>query len=381
MIPFSLEMPRAVYFGTGALRKLPETARELGARVMILTGSRWLRGSPWEASIGQGLSDCTLEIFRCASAEPSVRSVDEAARAASAFRPDVLVAVGGGSVLDTAKAVSALVRYPGSAERFLEGFPGSVPVPGPCLPWVAVPTTSGTGAEATKNAVIKAEAAGVKRSMRSRHLLAHTVLVDPELTLSLPTEVTGTAGLDAFTQLVEAYVSRSATPPVRSLVQGAFAGMWEALEGLSRAPGDIALREKASYGSFVSGVALANAGLGAAHGFAAAVGGMYDVPHGLACAVFLPHVLEANREVIRQDLTVLVGSSLGAAAAEDPVGWLASAAARFLGAYGLPTDLRRFSIPPEKAAEVAEKSSGSSMRGNPRELSMEERKQILHRVL
>jgi len=128
-------------------------------------------------------------------------------------------------------------------------------------------------------------------------------------------------------------------------------------------------------------VALANAGLGAAHGFAAAVGGAYDVPHGLACAVFLPHVLEANRQAIQGDLSELVGSSLGAQAAADPVGWLASGALRFLGAYGLPTDLRRFSIPREKAGELAEKSSGSSMRGNPRELSNEERRQILLRVL
>ena len=381
MTPFSLEMPRAIHFGAGVLAKLPETAREIGTRVMVLTGSRWLRGSPWEASIREALSGCAVEVLRCSSAEPTVRSVDEAALAASAFRPDVLVAVGGGSVLDTAKAVSALVRYPGSAERFLEGFPGSLPVPGPCVPWIAVPTTSGTGAEATKNAVIKAEAAGVKRSMRSPHLLAHTVLLDPELTLSLPTAVTGTSGLDAFTQLVEAYVSRSSTAPVRSLIRGAFAGMWEALEGLCRAPRVIALREKASYGSFVSGVALANAGLGAAHGFAAAVGGAYDVPHGLACAVFLPHVLEANRAAIQQDVAELVGSSLGAEPALDPVGWLASGAQRFLKAYGLPTDLRRFSIPREKAGELAEKSSGSSMRGNPRELSMGERKQILDRVL
>lgn len=381
MIPFSLEMPRAVHFGAGALAKLPETARELGSRVLLLTGRRWLQGSPWETSIGRALSGFTVEVLRCRAAEPSVSSVDEAARAASAFRPDLIVAVGGGSVLDTAKALSALVRYPGSAERFLEGFPGSLPVPGPCLPWIAVPTTSGTGAEATKNAVIKSETAGVKRSMRSRHLLAHAVLVDPELTLSLPAEVTGTSGLDAFTQLVESYVSRGATPPVRSLVQGAFAGMWEALEGLSTAPGDISLREKASYGSFVSGVALANAGLGAAHGFAAAVGGAFDVPHGLACAVFLPHVLEANRDVIRGDIAGLVGGSLGPRAAEDPVGWIGSGAARFLRAYGLPADLRRFSIPPEKAGELAEKSSGSSMRGNPRELSLEERKQILLRVL
>jgi alcohol dehydrogenase class IV len=264
-----------------------------------------------------------------------------------------MVAVGGGTVIDTTKALSALVRYPGSAERFLEGLPGAAAVPGPCLPWIAVPTTSGTGAEATKNAVIKSESTGVKRSMRSRHLLAHVVLVDPELTLSLPRGVTGTSGLDAFTQLVEAYVSRSTTPPVRSLVEGAFPLMWEALNGLSQSP---------------------------AHGFAAAVGGAFDVPHGLACAVFLPHVLEANRDAIAADIGRLVGGSHGPEAQRDPIGWLAAEAARFLDAYGLPADLRGFGIPEARVAELAEKSSGSSMRGNPRDLSMKERIDILARV-
>ncbi|MGA2641647.1 MAG: iron-containing alcohol dehydrogenase [Spirochaetia bacterium] len=381
MIPFSLEMPRTIQFGRGALRKLPETVRETGVRVMILSGGGWLRASPWEAAIEEGLKECTVLRYFCSSAEPSVRSVDAAAAAAASFEPEVLVAVGGGSVLDTTKALSALVRHPGSAERYLEGISGAAPVPGPGLPWIAVPTTSGTGAEATKNAVIKSESAGVKRSMRSRHLLAHAVLVDPELTLSLPPSVTGTSGLDALTQLVEAYVSRSTTPPVRSLVEGAFPLMWDALNGLTRAPKDIDLREKASYGALVSGVALANAGLGAAHGFAAAVGGMFDVPHGLACAVFLPHVLAANKDVVAPDIGRLVGVSHGKEAARDPVGWLAAEAARFLDEYGLPRDLRGFDIPREKVPELAEKSSGSSMKGNPRELSMKERADILLRVV
>jgi alcohol dehydrogenase class IV len=381
MIPFTLQLPRFIQFGRGVRRKLPETVREIGARVMILSGSGWLPGSALSAEMEEGLRGCVVRRLLCPSAEPGVRGVDAAAADAAAFRPDVLVGVGGGSVLDTTKALSALVRFPGSAERFLEGLPGAVPVPGPGTPWIAVPTTSGTGAEATMNAVIKSESAGVKRSMRSRHLLAHAVLVDPELTLTLPPGVTGTSGLDAFTQLVEAYVSRSTTPPVRSLVEGAFPLMWEALEGLSRAPGDIALREKASYGALVSGIALANAGLGAAHGFAAAVGGVFDVPHGLACAIFLPHVLAANRDAVASEVGRLVGDSHGTAAAHDPVGWLASEAGRFLGAYGLPSDLRGFHIPRDRVPELAEKSSGSSMRGNPRELSMKERTDILGRVV
>jgi alcohol dehydrogenase class IV len=381
MIPFSLEMPRAISFGRGVARKLPETVRELGTRVMIIAGSRGLDGSPWGAGLAEGLSGCTVHRYSCPPGEPGVRSVDAAASEAADFRPDVLVAVGGGAVLDTAKALAALVLHPGSAERFLEGLPGAVTVPGPCLPWIAVPTTSGTGAEATKNAVIKSETAGVKRSMRSRHLLAHAVLVDPELTLSLPRGVTGTSGLDAFTQLIESYVSRSSTQPVRSLVEGAFPLMWEALDGLSRAPEDLGLRERASYGALVSGIALANAGLGAAHGLAAAVGGMFDVPHGLACAVFLPHVLESNRDVIGADVARLAAATRAPGAAHDAVGWLASEAGRFLDAYGLPRNFRGFHIPRESAAELAEKSSGSSMRGNPRELSMKERMEILARVM
>ena len=381
MLPFTLELPRSIAFGSGTVSRLSSCARELGTRLVVLSGSRWLAGSSWNETVAQALGGCLVEQVRCAPGEPTVSSVAEAVRAAAEFRPDAIVAVGGGSVMDTAKAVSALVRYPGSAERFLEGLSGAVAIPGACVPWIAVPTTAGTGAEATKNAVIRVESAGVKRSMRSRFLLAHAAIVDPELTLSLPASVTGTSGLDAFTQLVEAYVSRAATPPVRSLVEGAFDGMWEALNGLGASPGDLPLREKASYGSLVSGIALANSGLGAAHGFAAAVGGMFEVPHGLACAVFLPAVLHANRDVIGSDLARLVGGTRGREAAKDPVGWLASECRRLLSAYGLPTDLRGFSIPPQRAAELAEKASGSSMRGNPRDLSMEERQEILRLCL
>jgi alcohol dehydrogenase class IV len=381
MIPFSLETPRAIHFGRGSLARLPEIIPEGGGRALVVAGAGWLRGSRFTDVIEKGLEGWVVSWCACSPGEPSVRSVDAAASFAAEYRPDVLVAVGGGSVMDTAKAMSAAARFPGSVERFLEGLPGAVPVPGPCLPWVAVPTTSGTGAEVTRNAVIMSESAGVKRSMRSRHLLAHAVIVDPELTLSLPAAVTGTSGLDAFTQLVESYVSRAATQPVRSLVEGAFPVMWDALHGLSHSPDDIDLREKASYGALVSGIALANAGLGAAHGLAAAVGGMFAVPHGLACAVFLPHVLAANRTVISRDIGRLVGGSHGRQAARDPVGWLASEVARFLGAFGLPSDLRRFGIPLEKVDELAEKSSGSSMRGNPRDLSMKERTDILSRVV
>jgi len=381
MIPFSLEMPSVIQFGVGALEKLPAIAGRLGSRVLVVAGSRWFLDSPWRRRVVEALDGLVVEHLHCAAGEPSARSLAAASESAARFAPDVLVAVGGGSVLDSAKALSALLRFPGPVERYLEGLPGAIAVPGPGIPWIAVPTTAGTGAEVTKNAVVRSEEMCVKRSMRSLHLLASAVIVDPRLTVTLPAVVTGTSGLDALTQLVEAYVSRTTHPFVQSIVEGAFGPMLDALAGLSRNPADEALRAQASYGALVSGIALANAGLGAAHGFAAAVGGLFEVPHGLACAVFLPHVLAANAGVISGAIGRLVGGRAALSGAEDPVQWLAGEVTRLLSAYGLPLDLRGCRIPRHRIQEIAEKSSGASMRGNPRELSMEERIEILSRVL
>jgi len=377
---FTLEVPRAVHFGRGVLDKLRPAVAGLGRRVLLVTGRGWFPASAWGTRIEDLLRDCSIHRLACPAAEPDTGSLAAAAGEASSFDTDVIVAVGGGSVMDTAKALSALLRSPGPVERFLEGMPGATAVPGPCVPWIAVPTTAGTGAEVTKNAVVRVAAAGVKRSMRSPFLLAAAVIVDPLLTSTLPLAVTGTSGLDALTQLVEAYVSRGTNSLVRSLVEGAFGPMLEALRGLPGNPGDERLREQAAYGALVSGIALANAGLGAAHGFAASVGGAFDVPHGLACAVFLPHVLEANRSVIEGDLGRLLAGVPGIPTG-DAVAALAGEVTGLLHAYGLPADLRGFGIPRGRIAELAEKSSGSSMRGNPKELTMEERSAILSRVL
>jgi alcohol dehydrogenase class IV len=381
MVPFDLETPGAIHFGIGAIDKLSTAVGGPGARVLVVSGSQWFSKSGWQERFAEALSGCTVERLCCEEGEPSARSLTTAAAQGSGFKPDVIVAVGGGSVLDTAKALSALVRFPAPVERYLEGMEGAVPVPGPAIPWVAVPTTAGTGAEVTKNAVVKSEAQGAKRSMRSPFLFAKAVIVDPQLTFSLPLATTGASGLDALTQLVEAYVSRGTNPYVQSIVEGAFMPMLDALVKLPLNPADPALRSQASFGALVSGIALANGGLGAAHGFAAAVGGLYDIPHGLACAVFLPHVLAANAQSIRGALARLADRSGARISGGDTVAWLGDQVRALLAAYGLPSDLRRFKIPAGKVAELAEKSSGTSMRNNPRELSRDERMEILASVI
>jgi len=377
VVPFSIETPRSIHFGVDSIQKLREVVMGFGHRVLLVSGTRWLEGSGWGQRLAAALEGCAVARVGCPAGEPTTLSLSRVMERAGAFDPEVILGIGGGSVIDTAKALSALLRHAGPVERFLEGVEGAVPIPGACIPWVGIPTTAGTGAEVTKNAVVRAESLGVKRSMRSVHLLAAAVIVDPQLTVSLPLAITGTSGLDALTQLVEAYVSRRSNPYVRALVRGAFGPLREALAALPGSPGNLALRSAASYGALVSGVALANAGLGAAHGFAAAVGGLFDVPHGLACAVFLPHVLEANAEVIRGALGELAAGYGGG----DPVGWLAAEVRGLLRVYGLPPDLRGFAIPREAIPELADKSSGSSMKGNPRDLTREERIGILSRVM
>jgi len=355
---------------------------QYGSRVLLVSGARWLASSGLTEEISKLLSGLELQVVACPEGEPSTESLAVCLDGARDFSPSMILAIGGGSVLDTAKALSALLRHGGPVSKFLEGMPGSVPVPGPGVPWIAVPTTAGTGAEVTKNAVIRATELGVKRSMRSAYLLASVVIVDPELTRTLPPRVTGISGLDALTQLVEAYVTPKSNLFVQSLIEGAFGPMISALERLSEEPQNLDLRSAASYGALVSGIALANAGLGAAHGFAAALGGLFGVPHGLACAVSLPHVLQGNAAVIGVSvarLTASIRNERGVAA--DAVRWLADRVTEILRRFGLPADLREYHIPAERITEIAEKSSGSSMSGNPRQLSIAEREKILTRIV
>jgi alcohol dehydrogenase class IV len=374
MAPFRLDLPAAVLFGPGTLAELPAVARRHGSRLFLLTGASWLERSGRLSSMRSLLGDAAIEHFACPTGEPTTASVEEARRSARAFHPQAIVAIGGGSVLDTAKALSGVLGVADPVERFLEGVGASLEIPGPGVPWIAVPTTAGTGAEVTRNAVLRLADRGLKRSMRSPFLLAASVIVDPELMVDLPLDVTGTGGLDALTQLVEAHVARKANPFTSSLVHGAFLPMLDALERLPDTLADLGLRTAASYGAFVSGIALANAGLGAAHGFAAGFGGMYDIPHGLLCAVFLPHVLEANADVIRDRVAELADGRNGRL---DPVQWLAEEVRRLLGRYGLPLDLRAFGVPSDQVPEIVERSAGSSMRGNPRDLGRDEQERIV----
>ncbi len=387
MRSFTLDLPRGVEFGPGARRRLPDLAARYGRRLLLLSGAGHLERSGRLAELTGLLQDFDLQHLACPPGEPTSEGIQELLGQARPFGAEVLVAAGGGSVLDTAKALSGLLPAGGRVDDYLEGVGEGLEIPGAGIPWIGLPTTAGTGAEVTKNAVLRSLATGLKRSLRSPFLLAAHAIVDPELTLDAPRRITGVAGMDALTQLVESYLSRKAAPVPQALARQAFPVMLESLRRLAADPQDPEARSGAAYGATISGLALANSGLGAAHGFASGLGGMAEVPHGLICAVLIRPVLRANAGLIAAGCEELRRTTLERSgggdreAKRDPVEWLESRFAELFRLYELPENLAEYGIDRALIPEIARRSSGSSMSGNPRELDLEERERLLSSVI
>jgi alcohol dehydrogenase class IV len=377
---FDFECPQNIHFGPGSREILRDILTHFGEKVFLLSGSSWFEQSGWKRSFSGMLKNFYVCYEKCPKGEPSVESVTALIEIAREFGPDVIVGIGGGSVLDTAKAISGLIDKHDSIEDYLEGIGKGKKLTQKGIPWIAFPTTSGTGAEATKNAVIKSSSHQAKKSFRSPFIIAHTVIVDPELTLDLPCYITGISGMDAIVQLLESFVSKKAKPIPKALGKDAFPVMLSSLAALGKNRKNLNARTGAAYGALISGMTLANSGLGAVHGFASGIGGLFDIPHGLICAVFLIPVLKINAEVIRADVRDMLGSMIDDPK-EDPVVWLIKEVDTLLHLFHISKDLKQYTIKKEMAVKIAEKSGGSSMSGNPKELSMKEREQIILSVI
>jgi alcohol dehydrogenase class IV len=334
------------------------------------------RGAP-AAELVRRLAESGLvgAIFT-AGGEPNIAAVEEAARLAREAGCDLALGIGGGSALDTAKAAAALAANDGGALDYMEVVGAGKPLERPALPVVAVPTTAGTGSEVTRNAVVAAPQLRAKASIRHPSLLPRLALVDSTLTHDLPPAVTAGSGLDALTQLIEPYVSRRAQPISDGLcLEGIARAAW-ALRRAYHQPHDAAAREAMATASLLSGLALANAGLGAVHGIAAPLGGAYPAPHGAACAALLPHVTAANIRALRRrdpDGPALlryarVAEALLGRAGATPDD-LAAALRELVAELGIPP-LRSYGLAeqgvPELAAQAAQ---ASSTRANPIDLT------------
>ena len=300
LLDFSLLPLPAIHFGAGRFSRLSELAGSFGKNILVVTGSHALQRSDRLSELmdklqSGGMSPSHLAVDR----EPSPELVDGAVSQYRDLSIDVVLAVGGGSVLDAGKAISAMLLYDTVVERFIEGQEGFMQHDGRKVPFIAVPTTSGTGSEVTNNAVIsRVGRNGFKRSLRHAAFVPDIALIDPELMVTVSPELTAASGMDACTQLLEAFTSPYATPYTDALI-------CSALEYFSRSflsvctdrSGDRAVRGDIAYAALISGIALANAGLGIVHGFASSVGGLIDIPHGTLCSTLLA---EATKENIAQ---------------------------------------------------------------------------------
>jgi alcohol dehydrogenase class IV len=274
-------------------------------------------------------------------------------------------------------------RESSTVKDYLEGVGTGLQLRQDPLPLVAMPTTAGTGSEATKNAVISNRDPPFKKSIRSDRLMARLVLVDPELSVTVPPAVTAATGMDAVTQLIESYVSLKASPIPRALALQGLALALPSLEHAFRDGGDRDAREKMAHAALLSGMALANAGLGFAHGVAASLGIHANVPHGLACAVMLPVALRINQDVRRDDMSRLAEVACGRshATAEEGASALIDRIERLCDSVGIPRRLGDLGVRKEQIPALVEGSKGSSMSGNPRRLTDEEIGSILEAML
>jgi len=289
MSSFEFATTNRIIFGAGKLNELSKHIEENAKRCLLVCG----HSSDAIPRVGEILSalDIAFAEFQV-HGEPTVNVIRAGVKAARDC--NVIIGLGGGSVLDTGKAIAALITNPGDVFDYLEVIGKGQSLVNPPLPYIAIPTTAGTGSEVTRNAVIESPAQNVKVSLRSPWMLPRVALVDPELTYKLPPEVTASSGLDALTQLIEPFVSVKANPMTDAICRE---GMYHAARSLRRAyenGADKEAREGMSLASLFGGMALANAALGAVHGFAGPLGGMLRAPHGALCARLLPFVVEAN---------------------------------------------------------------------------------------
>ncbi len=290
--PFQFSSLPEIIFGKGRRNELPRIISKFGHRVLLLTGSSSIHNSGHGEEIISGLQKEQIRFdHEIISHEPSPSMIDGIVEKHRGERIEVVVAVGGGSVMDSGKAVSAMIPVEGSIKEFLEGV-GNRTHPGDKIPFIAVPTTSGTGSEMTKNAVIsEVGELGYKKSLRHNNFIPELALIDPEMMLTCPARLTATSGMDAFTQLLESYVSSRANPMTDAL---ALQGLKQIKRYLLRAylEGEQNLEARAgmALAAMFSGITLAHAGLGLVHGFASPLGGLFDIPHGVVCGSLMAPV-------------------------------------------------------------------------------------------
>jgi len=384
-LAFEFATAGRIVFGRGTSAQSASAARALGKRALVVVGRDTTRHTArFELFRQAGL---TVEILSVPG-EPTVELVREGTRLAREGQADVVVGIGGGSALDAAKAVAILATAPGDALDYLEVVGAGKNLERPGIPMIAIPTTAGTGAEVTRNSVLASPDHGVKVSLRSPHLLPRLAIIDPDLSSEMAADLTARVGCDAITQLIEPFVSMRAHPLTDAICREGLRLAAPALPAVFRHGSDSDAREAMAAAALLSGLALANAGLGVVHGLAGPIGGVIPAPHGSICAALLPIGMEVNLRTLRQRMPgsdalrrfeelgpLLTGRR--SATADDAVGWVASLVADL----GIPR-LSAFGLSGQMLPMVVQRASvASSTRTNPIVLSEGELTEIVERAL
>jgi alcohol dehydrogenase class IV len=378
---FEFATANNILFGAGTLNEVGKLVAGMGKRALVLTTPTPGRAARLFDLLGkQNLTSTTFAVDK----EPSVELVLKGIAHVRENQSDMVISIGGGSTIDAGKAIAALSTNPGDPLDYMEVIGRGKAISVAPLPFIAIPTTAGTGAEVTRNAVLASPEHRVKVSVRSPLMLARLAVVDPELTYDLPPEITASTGLDALTQVLEPYVSINANPLTDAV---ALEGLRRAARSLRRAyeqGSDPAAREDMALASLFGGLALANAKLGAVHGFAGPLGGMFPAPHGAVCACLLPHVMTINVRALRQrqpDSPILrryeevarIVTGNPQASIDDGIMWVRNLSA----ALHIPP-LSAYGVQPADFPTLVEKSAvSSSMKGNPIALTTDEMTEIL----
>jgi alcohol dehydrogenase class IV len=380
-MPFDFATAGRILFGTGRLKEIGAIAGAYGRRALLITGAQGGRAEGIRRHLGDaGIASTELSIGR----EPTTDDLRRGIELAQAADCDVVIGFGGGSPMDAAKGVAALLGNGGEPLDYLEVIGRGLALTKPSLPCIAIPTTAGTGTEVTRNAVILSPEHGVKVSLRGMQLLPSIALVDPELSASMPPAVTASTGLDALTQLIEPFVSSRANPLTDALCREGMRRIARSLHRAYEHGDDMSARLDMALAALFSGMALANAGLGSVHGFAGVIGGMVRGPHGAVCAALLPHAMRVNLRAFLERAPesealqryaelgrLLTGGN--AAGAAEAVAWIEDTCA----ALRVPP-LETYGLRPDHLPQIIEKSAAaSSMRANPIALTRDEMHEIV----
>lgn len=381
---FEFATASRIIFGQGTVKEVAPMASKMGNCALLVTGRNVERAGPLSGSLkNTGMKIVTFSV----SDEPTIELTIEGVELARQNASDIVIGMGGGSVIDTAKAIAALLTNSGDITDYLEVIGRGKPLSCPSAPCIAIPTTAGTGAEVTKNAVLTSQEHKVKVSLRSPTMLPDLAIVDPELTYSMPPSLTASTGLDALTQVLEPFVSVKSNPLTDTIC---IEGLKRAARSLHRAfkdGSDTRAREDMAIVSLFGGLTLANSKLGAVHGIAGPMGGMFPVPHGVICARLLPFVVEVNvralqrhnsqQYLLRYDQVAQVLTGKSNAKAEEGIARIHD----LCDALDIP-GLSDFGITEDHFPDlIASSKKASSMKGNPVNLTDEELTEILQKAV